>query len=411
MIRSRIARMIVLPTVMAACAAVAAAVRAADSSPEDVLKSHGLKRSGSTFVVASEANAQKKLNEARLASRQLNYALMEQDAAEQGVQGRRELVEELLQERIALNEQLNVVDQQLNSMGGSTLNYGVPYQRNLLANQHNQLLGALNILSDRINLLRGQAADPQMTQRLSTEVAKRRDSYRQAILDLRQIVDKTTAEYAELARDEAIKKALSALATKSKSPAKLGPSRGFDESVKLLVKAEKSFLTEVVELRRRGGVFEVDVTFNGKTTVPLIFDTGASFTTISDELAKRIGLQPQASDRTIELHVADGGTVSARLMTIPSLRVGKFSVNNVACAVMPPEKRDAPLLLGQSFHRHFTYNFTPESGQLVLSRVGAMEPTERQSGTRKKTTKSKRSTKAATGSNVPAAAAESDRPL
>ena len=66
-------------------------------------------------------------------------------------------------------------------------------------------------------------------------------------------------------------------------------------------------LTEAVEMRRRGGVFEVDVTFNGKTTVPLIFDTGASFTTISDELAKRIGLQPQASDRTIELHVADGG--------------------------------------------------------------------------------------------------------
>ena len=37
----------------------------------------------------------------------------------------RELVEELLQERIALNEQLNVVDQQINALGGSTLNYGV----------------------------------------------------------------------------------------------------------------------------------------------------------------------------------------------------------------------------------------------------------------------------------------------
>jgi len=409
MIRSRIARMIVLPTFAAACVAVA--VGADESDPEGVLKSHGLKRSGSIYVVAAEADVQKKLNEARLASRQLNYALMEQDAALQGAQGRKALVQELTQERIALTEQLRAVDQGVDAMGGPNGNAAVAFQRNQLVNQHNQLVSTLNILTDRINLLRDQGDDPQLAEKRSAAVARRRESYLQSILDLRQIVDKTSALYAEMAQDDTIKQALSALASKSKSPPKLGPSRGFDENVKLLEKAEKSVLTEVVELKRKGGVFEVDVTFNGKTTVPLVFDTGASFTTISAELAQRIGLQPQASDRPVELHVADGGVVSATLMTIPSMRVGKFTVNNIACAVMPREKSNIPLLLGQSFHRHFTYKFTPESGQLVLSRIETMEPPARQAGTRKKTAKAKRSTKAVTGTNAPAAVTDSDTPF
>ena len=181
----------------------------------------------------------------------------------------------------------------------------------------------------------------------------------------------------------------------------------FLASVKLLEKAEKTILTEMVELRRKGGVFEVDVTFNGKVTVPLVFDTGASYTTISAELASRIGLQPRESDRPVELHVADGGVIKAQLMTIPSMRVGKFTVDNVTCAVMPPGKNEIPLLLGQSFHRHFTYKFTPDSGQLVLSRVDAIEAQTKEAQPRTKTTKGRRSSKGATGTNAPAATTDS----
>jgi len=409
MICSRIARMIVLPAVAAACAA--AAMGADDSKPEDVLKSRGLKRSGSTYVVASEADAQKKLNEARLASRQLNYALREQEAALQGAQGRKALVQELTQERIALNEQMGAVDRALQAMGPPIANAAVAFERNQLANQHNQLVAAINILTDRLNLLREQGADPLLAQKMSAEVARRREAVLQAILDLRQIVDKTSTLYAEMVGDETIKSALAALSSKSKSTTfKPGPSREFLANVKLLEKAEKSILTEVVELRRKGGVYEVDVTFNGKVTVPMVFDTGASFTTISSELASRIGLKPQASDQSVELHVADGGVIKAKLMTIPSVRVGKFTVDNAVCAVMPPGKAEIPLLLGQSFHRHFTYKFTPESGQLVLSRVESLEPRAKSTRPRTKTTKAKRSSKAATGTNAPAATIDSDNP-
>jgi hypothetical protein len=90
------------------------------------------------------------------------------------------------------------------------------------------------------------------------------------------------------------------------------------------------------------------------------------------------------------------------------MRVGKFTVNNVACAVMPADKADIPLLLGQSFHRHFTYKFTPESGRLVLSKIETIEPSTTTTRTTKKTTKAKRSGKTASGTNAPAATTDPD---
>ena len=92
------------------------------------------------------------------------------------------------------------------------------------------------------------------------------------------------------------------------------------------------------------------------------------------DLASQIGLKPGPNDREVKAVVADGSEVTARMMTIPSLRVGKFTVKDVECVVMPTEKKNVPALLGQSFHKYFTYKFTPETGKLILSKVETPEP-------------------------------------
>ena len=168
-------------------------------------------------------------------------------------------------------------------------------------------------------------------------------------------------------------------------------------------------LSKAVEMRRKGGVFEVDVTLNGKVTTPMIFDTGASLVTLSAEFAAKIGLNPQPTDQTIQLHDATGGVTAAKKMTISTVRVGPFTVNNVDCAVLPPDKRDVPLLLGQSFINQFTHKV--DNGRLLLSKVETNEPQGKAAATSKKTTKAKRSSKAATGTNAPAAATASDSPF
>ena len=273
---------------------------------------------------------------------------------------------------------------------------------------HNQIVGRLNEISDQLSLIQVTTADPRQKQDIDNAVAQNRGRYVEAILELRVLVDSTQRKYDELAHDDSVKTALEALKAKTKSPLKLGPSRGFDESVRQLVNREKSVLSKAVEMRRRGGVFEVDVTLNGKETIPMIFDTGAGLVTLSSEFATKIGLTPEAEDQTVELHDASGRVTTAKLMTIPTMRVGPFTVSNVECAVLPPTKRDVPLLLGQSFISQFTHKF--DNGRLLLSKVDTPDSQSKAATapTPRKTTKAKRSSKAATGANTAAAKGNSD---
>jgi clan AA aspartic protease (TIGR02281 family) len=139
--------------------------------------------------------------------------------------------------------------------------------------------------------------------------------------------------------------------------------------VKTLEKVEATVLTEDVTLRKEGGVFWIDATFNGKVTKPMVFDTGASSVVLPAEIAEEIGLKPGPDAETVKARVADGSEVEAKRMMIPSLRVGKFTVKNVECMIMPAGKANVPPLLGQTFHRHFIYKFTPDAGRLVLAKV------------------------------------------
>ena len=106
----------------------------------------------------------------------------------------------------------------------------------------------------------------------------------------------------------------------------------------------------------------------------------------------------------VRCETADGTVVEAKQKTIPSLRVGRFTINNVVCVVMPAGKGNVAPLLGQSFHRHFTHKFTPESGHLILSKVEAAEPAQSKAvRPRRSSTKAKRTAKSkgtATGKTV-----------
>lgn len=344
----------------------AGAIRAADDSPEGVLKARGLKRVGSTYVLASEGDVQRKIVALKALSNQLVQAARQQAAVEQQLEGAKGMEQELLRQRVALGQQVAAIEQQIRNMGGATPD---------MAARRNEMVIAYNGLGDQIRLLQsGQGADPKARDRFLAEFSRRREGYIQAVLDLRQLVDSTTKRYAELADDPAVKQALDAAGGSSKARPKLGPSSQFASNVKTLERIERSVMTDRVDVRKEGGVFWVDATFNGKVVRPMVFDTGAGFTLIPHGLAEEIGLKPSPSDPIVRCQTADGTVVEAHRMTIPSLRIGRFTVNDVECTVMPAGKGEVAPLLGQSFHRHFTYRFTPESGHLVLSRVEGLEP-------------------------------------
>jgi clan AA aspartic protease (TIGR02281 family) len=200
------------------------------------------------------------------------------------------------------------------------------------------------------------------------EVAQSREKYMQAVVDLRKSVDELTAKYDKLSKYPEVTKALEALSTSMKTKHKLGPSAKVREAIKLLEKAEGSVQSATIDLQRENGVFHLYANL-GKVPTKMVFDTGAGLTTISAKLASRIGFRPKVGDPTVRLKTADGTEVEAKRIVIPTVRVGKFTIPNVECAVMPLEKGDVDPLLGQSFFRSFKVEFSPDAGKLNLKKV------------------------------------------
>ena len=346
----------------------------AELTPQAVLKSHNLERSGTTWILLSaEKNVLKDLADARAIYRQIEEGMMRQQELEMGAQGRNSDIQDLREQSNILSQQIAAINQQLNALvappGGNNF---VNLQRNQLSQQNNilvvqrdQVVNMLNTLQEQ-NKDQGQGQDQKL--QLNAEVAQSREKYMQAVLDLRKSADELTAKYDELAKNPEVTKALEALSASTKSKQRLGPSAKIRDAIKLLERAEGSVQSETIELHRENGVDHVYASL-GKVPTKMIFDTGASLTTISTKLASRIGLKPKTADPTVRLTTADGTVVEAKRLVIPSVRVGKFTIQNVECAVMPAEKGDVDPLLGQTFFKHFKVEYSAEARKLSLKKL------------------------------------------
>jgi clan AA aspartic protease (TIGR02281 family) len=239
-----------------------------------------------------------------------------------------------------------------------------------LRDHGNQLTATLNELTDRLKLLSEGSDEFESAHDPRARAGRQREAYLQALLDLRRLVDATNARYAGLADDAEVTGALAAMNQRStRIKYGLGPSRKYLDCVKELEQAEARVMTDTVTLHKDRGVLLVDVTLNDKVVQPMVFDTGASLVCLPADLAARVGLRPTATDPTVRLHTAGGGVMDAKLMKLAAVRVGKFRVDEVPCAVLPADRGRADPLLGGSFLRHFLHRISPESGRLNLTRV------------------------------------------
>ena len=341
-------------------------------TPQAVLKSHNLERFGTTWTLLStEKNVLKDLADARAIYQQVYEGMMRQQEFEMGAQGRKSDIQDLREQSNILSQQIAAINQQLNALvappGGNNF---VNQQRNQLSQENNLLVAQHDQVVNMLNTLQEQNKDQGQDQKLqlNAEVAQSREKYMQAVLDLRKSADELTAKYDELAKNPEVTKALEALSASTKSKQRLGPSAKIRDAIKLLERAEGSVQSESIELHRENGVYHVYASL-GKVPTKMVFDTGASLTTISMKLAGRIGLKPKTGDPTVRLTTADGTVVEAKRLVIPSVRVGKFTIQNVECAVMPAEKGDVDPLLGQTFFKHFKVEYSAEAGRLSLEKL------------------------------------------
>jgi len=128
----------------------------------------------------------------------------------------------------------------------------------------------------------------------------------------------------------------------------------------------------IIPLERQGGVWIARVEFNDLYPANLIVDTGATFTTISEDLAFDAGIQSDPRNPDVNLHTA-GGNVKAKMGIAPRIRVGHAGRDDVRVVIhtIPnlPEGIDG--LLGLSFFDRFMVRLDHSQRQLHLTPKGS----------------------------------------
>lgn len=106
----------------------------------------------------------------------------------------------------------------------------------------------------------------------------------------------------------------------------------------------------------------------------MVVDSGASAISVPSALARKLGVEPASSDPDIMVGMADGRRIPAKLVRLDSVRVGRFTAEDVECIVLGPEATDAPPLLGMSFLGQYKFELDAGAAPLKMVKVDSGEP-------------------------------------
>jgi len=116
----------------------------------------------------------------------------------------------------------------------------------------------------------------------------------------------------------------------------------------------------------------------------MVVDSGASAISISSDLAKKLDVSPKDTDPDIMVGLADGRQIPAKLIKLSTVRVGKFTAENVECVVLGEQANNAFPLLGISFLWQFKIELDTANAQLKMVKVDSGESAPSQSKSKKK---------------------------
>jgi clan AA aspartic protease (TIGR02281 family) len=314
----------------------------------------GLRPTATGVVMPAEAELSKELARSVSLRKQLTQALKAQQAVEQQrLQGQQTLTA-LRQQHVALNAQLvGVTDVSTNNRIVGALE--------AMRGQHELVEEQLKQLETTLKEARGKANDA-------------REAYVDYVLNTRKLVDRIELDYETKASDPEAKAALDLLNKAFGKSLAITPSAGFTSNVKKLKALEDTVLSESIPLRVEGAnTFMVSTVINGKHTQEMVLDSGASMISLPAAMATKFGLEPGSKDPKILLTLADGRVIEGYKMTLKSVRVGKFIVENVDCAVLGADAIRAEPLLGMSFLGQFKFEVDAAASSLTMVKVSGAE--------------------------------------
>ena len=242
--------------------------------------------------------------------------------------------------------------------------------------QNNQMVGLLNANVSGMELLEKSISNMETQIKEGRSfINKARDEFVQELMGVRQLSDSFDLRAVELQGDDEFNAALADIEkTLGRKMNKLGESKSLARLRSNLTKLEEVVLTDTIKLNDDGsGTFEATVSINGQDAIELVVDSGASLVTIPQRLASQLDIKIGPDARVIRMSIADGSVITGRLVTLDSVRMGKFTARNVECAVLGAEAVNAPNLLGMSFLGNFKFELDAAKGEMKMMTVETEE--------------------------------------
>jgi aspartyl protease family protein len=324
-------------------------VLAADSTKKDAVQQAGLVRSGDAYVLASEKEVLDGMKSLQQEKRQADSEARTRKAIITQEATKRKLIESNDREWHTLESKLSLVT-----------DVGI----------HNRIVLRMNRLVADIK--EAQQAQKDLEEKASKLSTAGQNQFVDDLAALNTKSDSLMEKYKLLSEDAAVKAAIAANAGASAKVA-IGPSRPFADADAELKKWQSAVESEAIPLREQSGIHVVDVLLNGEHFL-MGLDTGASSISLSAEAAEKLNMKPGENDPTVQLQLADGNIIEGKQMSIKSVRVGRFTVDDVTCVVLEKGLAKAPLILGGSFLNHFVFKVDPAKNELQLTQVAEENP-------------------------------------
>jgi clan AA aspartic protease (TIGR02281 family) len=311
----------------------------------DVFKDKGLVIAENRLVLPVEAELKEQVRQLRIAKAKATTEANNRKSVDAAVVSDKEKIKELNTEYARANDLLSTTADPA---------------------KQNQIIGRANAITTATKQLQADL-DSQIEKQKELTVAK--EAYIELVADVSKNIDTDEHAYDDISKDTDVASALGEYNATAKLKLKLGPTSEFTDNLKFVKRTLADVSIEVVQVSTEHGVPEVEVVLNGKTKQMMVWDSGATSVVISTELAASLGMHPGPRDPVIKAKLADGHIVSGHQMTLKSVSVGVFTVNDVECDVMDPDVKDEALLLGDTFQSHFLSKLDQGGGTLRLTPV------------------------------------------
>jgi clan AA aspartic protease (TIGR02281 family) len=235
--------------------------------------------------------------------------------------------------------------------------------------KYNQIVGRLREL-DATRLEAARYAEAR--EKELSKLGDPSDDYIKSVIDVAGKMEALAVQYEALAADEEIKTALAAINQRGGLRMRLGPSSQFTSELPGVRKLREMVREAVIKLAIEGGVPQANVTINGNVTLQMVVDTGAASMTLTADSARKLGLKIDKSNPVIKMVLADGKPAEGRLVTLESVRLGQFSVDDVECVVYPANVAGMNLL-GGTFLRNFICRVDLAARELHMTQVAGVK--------------------------------------